>query len=180
MLIGRAPYRIGQLGRALVPWVPQRDRALAAAFLTPAQLAAFLAMTPTDQRHAVRVARTLLAEGWRDLDLLIAALLHDLGKVDPCGLGRVRLPHRVGKVLLSRCAPVYWQRASARPLRGPLRGYYLLRYHPRLGADWAARLGVSARACALIAAHQDDVAAGDHDAEFARQLARLRAIDDRS
>lgn len=180
MLIGRAPYRIGQLGRALVPWVPGRDRALAAALLSPVQLAAFLLMTPTDQRHAARVARVLMAEGWRDADLLIAALLHDLGKVDASGAGRVRVPHRVGKVLLARYAPRYWQRASALPQRGPLRGYYLLRYHPRLGADWAARLGVSARTCALIAAHQGDDASGEQGPDFAQQLAHLQAADDRS
>ncbi len=180
MLIGRAPYRVGQLGRALVPWVAARDRALAAALLSPTQYAAFLLMTPTDQRHAARVARALLAEGWRDPDLLVAALLHDLGKVDAVGLGRVRVPHRVGKVLLARYAPRYWQRASARPHRGPLRGYYLLRHHPRLGADWAARLGVSDRSCALIAAHQGDDATDEHGATFARELVSLRAADERS
>ena len=180
--IGRAPYRIGQLGRALVPWVPGRDRALAAALLSPTQLAAFLRMTPTDQRHAVRVARALMAEGWRDDDLLVAALLHDLGKIDPAGQGRVHLTHRVGKVILARYAPHYWHQASDLPQRGHRYGYYLLAHHPEIGADWAARLGVSPRACALIAAHQGDgiAAALAQEVAFARQLARLRAIDDRS
>jgi len=75
--------------------VPLRDRALAVALLTPPQLAAFCLLAPTDQRHAVRVLRALLARGERDADLLLAALLHDLGKADPQGLGRVRLPSRV-------------------------------------------------------------------------------------
>jgi len=135
--------------------VPLRDRALAVALLTPPQLAAFCLLAPTDQRHAVRVLRALLARGERDADLLLAALLHDLGKADPQGLGRVRLPHRVSNVLARRLAPGFWDWASAQPGRGPLRGYYLLRQHPTLGATWAARLGVAPRACALIAAHQD-------------------------
>jgi hypothetical protein len=192
--MARASYRLGQLGLALSPLVPARDHALAAALLTPPQLAAFGLLAPNDRRHAVRVLRILLAGGERDADLLVAALLHDLGKADPQGLGRVRLPHRVSKVLARRLLPGLWNRVSARPGRGPLRGYYLLRQHPTLGAAWAARLGVAPRACALIVAHQDgddgDVttpasaaATGrprwDTD-EFARVLAALRWADDRA
>jgi hypothetical protein len=138
-----------------VPTVPARDRSLAVAVLSPAQLAAFRRMTPADQRHAVRVARAILAEGACDPDLLVAALLHDIGKVDPAGRGRVRLPHRVAKVLLGRLAPGLLRRLGTTRRRGPAHGLYLLADHPAIGAAWAARLGVSPRACALIAAHQD-------------------------
>jgi hypothetical protein len=180
-LIARAPYRIGQLGRALAPWVAARDRALAEAMLTPAQLAAFQLMSPTDQRHAARVARYLLDAGLRDPDLLVAALLHDVGKVDPAALGRVRLSHRVTKVVLLKLVPGLWWRLSTQAGRGPFHGYYLLRYHPALGAAWAARLGVSERACALIAAHQDDVALPEvQGAGFRRLLHCLRDADDHS
>ena len=180
-LIARAPYRIGQLGRSLAPWVAARDRALAEAVLTPPQLAAFQLMAPADQRHAVRVARRLLDEGLSDPDLLVAALLHDLGKVDPDGLGRVRLPHRVAKVFLTKLTPGLWLRVSVQPGRGPLHGYYLLRHHPSLGAAWASHLGVSARACDLIAAHQDDGALSEPPAaEFRLLLRRLRDADDHS
>jgi len=180
-LIARAPYRIGQLGRSLTPWVTARDRALAGAVLAPAQLRAFRLMSPADQRHAVRVARRLLDEGLHDPDLLVAALLHDLGKVDPDGLGRVRLPHRVAKIFLTKLTPGLWLRVSVQPSRGPLRGYYLLRHHPSLGAVWAARLGVSERACTLIAAHQDDGALRElPEAGFRQLLSRLRDADDHS
>jgi hypothetical protein len=180
-LIARAPYRIGQLGRSLAPWVTARDRALAEAVLAPVQFTAFQLMSPADQRHAVRVARRLLAEGLSDPDLLVAALLHDLGKVDPEGLGRVRLPHRVGKIFLTKLTPGLWLRVSVQPGRGPLYGYYLLRHHPSIGAEWAAHLGVSDRACALIAAHQDDGALREiPEAGFSQLLSRLRDADDHS
>jgi hypothetical protein len=173
---GRVAYRIGQFGRGLLPWVPARDRALAAAALTGRQLAAFRAMAPRDQRHAARVARLLIAEGARDADLIVAGLLHDLGKVDPRGVGRVLVVHRVAKVVLGRLSPGAWAWSSAAARPGLLRGCYLLQQHPALGAAWAAELGVSARACALIAAHQEG-AVGDDASEA---LVRLRRADDRA
>jgi hypothetical protein len=174
--IGRIAYRIGQLGRGLLPWVPARDRALAAAILTEPQFAAFRLLDPADQRHAVRVVRLLLAAGARDPDLIVAGLLHDLGKVDARGEGRVLLLHRVAKVLLVRLLPGLWARLSDTPRRGPARGFALLRHHPALGAAWAATLGVSPRACALIAAHQD----GPICPGAVTELQQLRRADDRA
>lgn len=173
---GRARYRIGQFLRALSPVVPARDRALAAAVLTPAQQAAFARLPAADRRHAAAVLRLLLAAGARDPDLVVAALLHDLGKVAAHGRGRARLPHRVVKVLLARYWPAAWAWASARPRRGPLLGCYLLRHHPALGAAHAARLGTTPRACALIAAHQGGPP--PPGLEEARSL--LREADDRA
>ncbi len=174
--IGRVAYRIGQLGRGLVPWVPDRDRTLAAAVLTDRQFAAFQRMSPADQCHAVRVVRLLLAEGARDPDLIIAGLLHDLGKVDAQGPGRVLLVHRVAKVLLVRLLPDLWDRLSDTPQSGLARGFALLRHHPALGATWAATLDVSPRACALIAAHQEGPICPDAIAA----LTQLRCADDRA
>ena len=176
MRADRARYRVGQFARALVPWTSTRDRALTAAVLSPAQCAAFRSLAAADQRHATRVLRRLLAEGVRDPDLLVAALLHDLGKVEPGGAGRVRLAHRVAKVILARAWPRAWDHLSARPRRGPAMGCYLLRHHPALGAAWAARLGCTPRTCALIAAHQGgQVAASEQGA-----LCRLRRADDQA
>jgi hypothetical protein len=149
---------------------------LAAAVLTGRQFAAFCLMSPADQRHAARVARALVAEGTRDPDLIVAGLLHDLGKVDRWGRGRVLVFHRVAKVLLARLWPGAWTWLSDADRPSVVRGCYLLQQHPALGAAWAADLGVSSRACALIAAHQEGlVGAGAREA-----LARLRRADDRA
>jgi hypothetical protein len=173
---GRVAYRVGQFGRGLVPWVPARDRALAAAVLTERQLAAFCLMSPADQRHAVGVARALIAEGARDPDLIVAGLLHDLGKVDRQGNGRVLVLHRVAKVLVGRWMPDFWGWLSAPERPSLVRGCYLLQQHPALGAMWAADLGVSPRACTLIAAHQE----GTVGADAAEALRRLRRVDDQA
>lgn len=170
----RGVYRVGQLGQALSPVVPHRDVRLAAALLAPPQLAVFQRLPATDRRHAARVLRRLLAEGARDPDLLVAALLHDLGKIDLARRGRVRIAHRVARVVLQPRWPAVWHWLGARPRRGALFGCYLLRHHAMLGADWAARLGCTPRACALIAAHET----GDVPSDLATALAWLRRVDD--
>jgi hypothetical protein len=127
------------------------------------------------------VLRLLLAAGARDPDLIVAALLHDLGKVDPGGAGRVRLPHRVAKVLLGRLWPGAWDRLSERRRSGPALGCYLLQHHPALGADWAARLDCTPRTRALIAAHQDGLRIGEENvADLEALLHLLRRVDDRA
>jgi hypothetical protein len=173
---GRVAYRVGQFGRGLVPWVSARDRALASAALSERQLAAFCLMSPADQRHAVGVARALIAEGARDPDLIVAGLLHDLGKVDRERNGRVLVFHRVAKVLVGRWLPGIWGWLSAPDRPVFVRGCYLLQHHPALGAEWAADLGVAPRACALIAAHQE----GTVGADAAEALWLLRRVDDQA
>lgn len=172
----QAAYRAGQLLEALWPRVSSRDRALAHALLEPQALAAFASMPATDQRHAARLCRRMLALCPCDGELAVAALLHDLGKVDRAGRGRVRLPHRILHVALPRVAPGRWQALANRPRRGPLHGFYLLRHHADLGAAWARELGVSPRACALIAAHHHGAMAP----ALAGAVALLRAEDQRT
>ena len=49
--------------------------------LNPGELALFRLMSTSDQRHAYRVYTLLQASGHSDVDLLAAALLHDVGKI---------------------------------------------------------------------------------------------------
>lgn len=169
-------YRAGQFAQALWPRVAPRDTALARALLEPPALAAFERMSPADRRHAARLCRRLLARRTLDADLATAALLHDLGKVDRAGEGRVRLPHRVAHVLLKRFVPSYWRALTNQPPPGPLHGLYLLRHHARLGAVWARELGLSPRACELIAAHDGAARAPD----LATTVTLFRAEDQRA
>lgn len=166
----RIRYRFGQGWAALAGRVDPDQRAWALAWLPPAARAAFAALPRADQRHHLAVFGRLWERGCRDADLLAAALLHDIGKVD--GRRRVWLWQRTAVVLLRR-RPDLLARLGAPPAPAWRYGFYLHAHHPALGAAQAARLGCSPRAVALIAAHQTP-ATGDAD------LAALQAADDAS
>ena len=53
-----------------------------ASWTTPAQRRLFDTMHVADQRHGLDVVASLRAEGVKDRDVLLAGLLHDVGKGD--------------------------------------------------------------------------------------------------
>ncbi len=172
----RARYRIGQGLRYLRPAPPdaiERDAALAV--LPPAAAAAFRALPPPDQSHALRVYAALVADGETDAHLLAAALLHDVGKGSSVGV-----THRAAKVLLAR-----WPRALAYVAGTEVAGmgdvsmfprwranFARLRDHAALGAALAASWGCTPETVALIRA--------SHDADAPPAARRLQAADDRA
>jgi hypothetical protein len=169
----RIRYRVGQGWGALAGRVDPDQRAAAMIWLPPAARSAFAALPRADQRHHLAVFGRLWARGCRDADLLAAALLHDIGKVD--GRRRVWLWQRTTVVLLRRW-PALLDRLSALPAPAWRYGFYLLAHHPALGAAQAARLGCSSRAVALIAAHAAHQSPASEDPD----LALLQAADDAS
>jgi hypothetical protein len=148
----RTRYRIAQGVDSLVPRVPADRDTILAAVLSPEQRRAFLGLSSVDQAHLFRVYRAVkTAEPAASSDLLVAALLHDIGKVSP--EGRVRLVHRVLRVALAKFAPAIWKRASALPAPRWRLGFALAEHHPVLGARVAEHLGSSVRTCWLIEHH---------------------------
>lgn len=143
------------------------------ALLTPVQRSAWQALPAVERAHLSRVAGRLVAEGYRDPDLLTAAAFHDIGKHD--ATASVRLPHRVARVLGERLAPPLLDRLRHRP-EPPrlLRPLWLSVHHARLGADRARACGCSARTCWLIAHHEDAPPVHDPD------LKMLQWADDQS
>ncbi len=165
-------YRLRQGLGALRPTVPADRDAILATLPGPEAAAAFRALSPHDQAHLCRTFRALRENGVTDRDLLVAGLLHDLAKGGAPGVpGRVRLVDRVLRVLLRRLAPGALVRLARLPAPRWRAGLALAVHHPRLGAERAARLGVSEHACWLIAHHEAGAPPADPD------LARLRAAD---
>lgn len=133
--------------------------------LTERERTLFLSMTPRDQQHCLNVYRHLREEGHEDDALLVAALLHDIGK------GEVALWHRVTFVLLESGAPGLLQRyTSPGAGRGWRQALYRCLHHPRLGAQMAREAGCSEQVVALIGTSDDDTAD--------ERLLALHAADD--
>jgi hypothetical protein len=112
-------------------------------------------MSPSDQRHAVAVARTLRQAGHDQPALLQAALLHDVGKC----LGQPII-HRVLIVL----AETFWPEALVRLSTASAevstvswwrRPFVVHAHHPSIGAAWAREVGCGPLTIDLIARHQD-------------------------
>lgn len=121
-----------------------------------AQWRLLLRLSAFDRAHHLRVYDTLVAAGYADFNLLLAAALHDVGKADE--RGRVRLAHRVLKVLLQAIVPGLVGRRAGGWFG---HGLFLAQHHPRLGAELAMAAGVSERCAELIARHEERLPVDD-------------------
>lgn len=138
-------------------------------WLSDEQRAAFSALPVHDRAHLVRVARSLETSRTATGDLIIAGLLHDIGKVD--GKHHVRLIDRTFKVLLERLSPRLLDRLANRTKTLPLcTGLVLAVHHPQIGSERARLLGCTEHTCWLIKNH-DNQAPADPD------LLRLIEVD---
>lgn len=168
-LTGAAFYRTKQFFAAVTArQLTQADQAIVQRYLSPAQRALFEQMPQNDQRHAVAVARSLIHCGWSDIELVQAALLHDIGKTN----GGLHLGYRVVIVLLRTFWPAGLKRIAALDT-GWRRPFHIHQQHPRIGAQMAAEAGSSPRVVELIAQHQLPLAAQ----EDTKELAALKIAD---
>ncbi len=122
------------------------ERAGLAGWLTPEQLALFDAMHVADRRHGLDVVATLRSEGVADGDLLLAGLLHDVGK------GQTGVWPRVAHSLGQAYGTWVWRIAGWLP--GMSAAIERLRAHSETSAALAAAAGCSPRTVELIC-HQD-------------------------
>ena len=162
----RVRYRLAQFGRTLAAPFRPMDESYADTRLAPRLLTLFRQLPRLERQHGIAVCQALEARGHTDPDLLVAALLHDVGKltIPP------RLWERVLVVLGEHFFPALAERWGHGEPRGLRRGFVIRRRHPEWGAELAAQAGAAARAMTLIRRHHSPPG---EDA----QLADLQAQD---
>jgi hypothetical protein len=125
------------------------DRSLAEEWLTPRQLALFGSQSAADQRHGIAVARLLLRSGYSCRDLVVAALLHDVGKRE----ATFTPWHRTAIVMLETGAPWLLRFLARHRQVKWLAPFWAHSVHAAAGSEFAARAGASDRAVYLIRWH---------------------------
>lgn len=146
-------HRVRQGLLALAPR-PEPDEALFIhRWLTERQRDAFMELSAHDRGHLVRVARELTRQAPGNHDLIVAGLLHDLGKAN--GSAHVRLIDRTAKVLLERLSPRLLGMLTPPGTGGLRTGLTLAAHHAEFGAERARQLGCSERVVWLIKHHED-------------------------
>ena len=111
----------------------------------------FEALSTYDQRHLIAVHHSA-KRVTQDDGLLLAALLHDIGKATLSG-ARVSLVARVFQVLRNAApGPV---RERVRPPRDGawLKGSWLAEHHAAIGAERLRALGVDEAICQMVQLH---------------------------
>ena len=165
-------YRVQQFVRAVrTPPLSPTEAQRAHDFLGDRAFALYQTMPRGDQRHALNIFDALVAQGYRDRPLLEAALLHDVAKRN-LGLG-----YRTGVIFLNRLSSDALARVG-RPNPADWRyPFYVSLHHPEMGAELAARAGVTEPTLTLIRAHQSTQAQFQH-APFSDWQRALKALDD--
>lgn len=131
------------------------------AWVNRSEAGLFTRMAPPDQYEALEVVKTLQAWGYAsDRELLIAALLHDVGKSPAKSGARFRVAVSVFETI----APWF-----LRWLADHSRTIHILVHHPEIGAEMAAEAGLPRRVVALIGGH--------HSAKGEPRLEALRRAD---
>lgn len=182
-----ALYRTRQFLLALGPGLSRADDEEVRACLPPRLLTLFLRMSPAEQRHSLRVLRSLRATGPVSSDLAVAALLHDVGKtVRPLSLAEraliviVRaaspgLARRLGAAEGTGVGIAAGSESGRASLLGWRAAFVIACHHPEWGAELARRAGASALTQSLIRRHQSPCARPRLEEDHL--LARLQRAD---
>lgn len=161
----RILYRLRQ-GLHLVAAFPlsPEEKKTVAAILPPCGVQMFNTMSKSDQRHSWNVYSLLSSTNSADMELLQAALLHDVGKsggrvhfwVRPCIVIMKTLMPQTLRRIISGNSRLYWKRQITNAWN-----------HAEIGAQLATEAGLADRVSLLIRTHHlpDGPAAELHKAD---------------
>lgn len=172
-------YRVWQFWKALLAKPDQNDFAIVKRILPVELQALFSQMTKDEQAHSIRVCKKLIAEGETEMDLLAAALLHDVGKT----LYPLKLWERIWVVLWkerkmekeSADLRIPWNEINLHPWWR--RAMIVGKNHPTWGAQLLRQYQVSPRLLWLVQNHQEYPQ--NQNSEMEKYLLeRLKRVDD--
>jgi hypothetical protein len=144
--------------------------------LTAEELALFESQPQAGMQHGYRVMRTLKEAGYDQKDLLVAALLHDVGKYQV----RYTWLDRVMVVLGQRFMPRSAGRWAQGPANGWRRAFVVKEAHPAWGAELLSAAGGSTLSVVLVRRHQEATPEGGSERLEDQLLAALQWADDQS
>jgi hypothetical protein len=159
---------------ALFAFAQPIDESPAESHLSPGQMALFKRLNRGERLHSLHVLRDVMAqEESTPHDLVVAALLHDVGKI------RYSLAvwQKTLAVLLKRFAPsVYHRWSKESPSRSWRIACVVAEHHPAWGAELVAETGATECALWLIEHHADPITRwSDHP--YGTLLHRLQQAD---
>ena len=163
----RILYRARQFWRTVFQKTNSGGLEQAQGLLSPAQWALFKQLQAAEQEHALRIFQELRTKGEKQSDLLVAALLHDVGKL--------RYPlnpiERAMVVVMKTWLPAQAKRWGELPsgsgidLPGWRKAFVVAEQHAAWGADLARRTGVTRLAESLIRYHPEPQVQGATEVE---------------
>jgi hypothetical protein len=179
MNASRFLYRSRQFWHAISNRTSQQEVELIKSVLTDPQIELFQRMQPSEQAHSIVVLNELLQQEEQNPDLLVAALLHDVGKSRAPLRVWERVMIVVVRALCQECIHKWgkMEQEEAEKIQGWRRAFIVAEQHPAWGADLAAACGTSPLATALIARHQEQLSSGTNTEEEIL-LSKLQAVDD--
>lgn len=175
-MITKIRYRVWQFWQSLKRPPGPSELANAERLLSSPELTLFLQLPIPDQNHSLRVLDILQNAGEEDLDLLKAALLHDVGK----SLYPLRRWERIFAVLMGAFLPAAARKWGREEPRGLHRSLVVIQQHPDWGARLLAEAGSSQRVIELVRYHERQEITGILDQAGVELLHKLQIADNQN